>query len=192
MTKTLITLLAGGLLAVAPALASADSYSNAENSQWVGPYLGAQFGFDESSADQVDSQASISGGVLGGYNGAVATGDTTAPIIVGGDLFAEFNGQASHNHNVNYGSNTVGVDALAGYPLGINRKLLPYVKVGLADVSGTGDRGGNDIGPRIGVGVGYHFAPHLVAAAQWMHQSADHITNDVFTLGLNYQFSMVQ
>lgn len=186
--KTVISLFAGSLLAVVPLFAHA---SSAYGSQWSGPYLGAQVGFNQSSAHDLDTELAPTGGVLGGYNGAIAT-NTGTPVIVGGDLYVEFNGQASHNHGASYGSDAVGVEAMAGYPLGMERRFLPYLKVGLGDISGTGDVGGSEIGPRIGVGAEYRLQPHFAVVGQWMHQDADHITNDNFTVGLNYLFGLPQ
>lgn len=184
-------LLAGSALVLAPTLALANPGGlRTEPSQWSGPYVGGQIGFNQSSAYDLDTQTSLTGGVLGGYNIAVPTNGVAAPFVLGGDVFAEFNGQSTHDHGVDYGSNVVGVDFMAGYPLGYQRQFLPYVKVGVGDLSATGDLGGSDTSARVGLGAQYKLRPDLAVAAQWMHQDARHITNDNFTVGLNYQFSL--
>jgi len=188
--KAATWVLAGSLLTAVPALALARPGGDADSYHWVGPYVGAQLGFNQSSAYNLDTQDSLTGGVLGGYNFAVPTNSTAAPFIVGGDVFAEFNTQATHNDAVDYGSNVVGVDFMGGYPLGVERNFLPYVKVGVGDLSATGDLGGSDTSARIGLGAEYRLRPHLAVDAQWMHQDARHITNDNFTVGLNYRFSL--
>lgn len=182
--------LAGSLLAAVPALACARAGVDTEADQWTGPYVGAQLGFNQSSVYDLGTQDSLTGGILGGYNLAVPTNSTAAPIIVGGDAFAEFNSQSTHHDGVDYGSNVVGVDFMAGYPLGIERNVLPYVKVGVGDLSATGDLDGSGTSARVGLGAEYQLRPHLAVDGQWMHQDAHHITNNNFTVGLDYEFSL--
>lgn len=180
---------AGMLLALPlPALAVPASYIGAAL-PWTGAYIGAHAGINESSAGGLNTENALTAGITGGYRVALNS-STPQPIIVGGDVFADLNAQATHNANVSYGSNVVGVDVMAGYPLGENRTFLPYVKVGLGDLQATGDLGGNDIGGRFGLGVKYHLRPRLNVGAQWMTQSADNITNDNFTVGVDYALSM--
>lgn len=182
-------IVAGMLLALPlPALAASSSYIGA-GLPWTGPYIGAHAGINESSAGGLSTENALTAGITGGYRVALNT-STPQPIIVGGDVFADLNAQATHNYNVSYGSNVIGVDVMAGYPLGVNRALLPYVKVGLGDLQATGDLGGNDVGGRFGLGVKYHIQPRLAVGAQWMTQSADSISNDNFTVGVDYALSM--
>ena len=114
-----------------------------------------------------------------------------SPIILGGNFFAEFNGQATHDHGVSYGSNVYGMDFLAGYPLGATRELMPYIKVGFGQLNATGDLGGDETSARFGVGAELHLRSRLGVYGQWMHQDAAHITNDNFTVGLNFHFGQV-
>lgn len=188
--RRIASLAAGGMLILAPALSFAAPTLITQHGQWVGPYVGAQIGLNQSSAYSLNSQTSFTGGVLGGYNVALPTTGNATPFILGGDVFAEFNGQSTHNNGVNYGSNVIGADFLAGYPVGFKRELLPYVKVGMGDLSGTGDLGGSSVSARIGLGAQFKLTPDLAVQAQWMHQNGNHITNDNFTVGLNYQFSV--
>jgi len=182
--------LATGVLVLAPVLAWAGPEVNTVPSQWAGLYAGAQLGLNQSNAYDLDTRTSLTGGVSAGYNVALPISTASAPVIVGGDVFAEFNGQSTHNRDVTYGSNVVGVDLMAGYPVGLGRDLLPYLKVGLGDVSATGDLSNSNTSARIGLGAQYRLGPDLAAQAQWMHQDAGHISNDNFTVGLNYQFSL--
>lgn len=187
--KTATFVMTASVLAAVPALACARAGVDADAYQWAGPYVGAQLGLNQSSAYDLGSRDSLTGGILGGYNFAVPTNSTAAPFIVGGDAFAEFNSQSTHNHSVDYGSNAFGVDFKAGYPLGAERNFLPYVKVGIGDLSATGDLGGSSTSARVGLGAEYRIRPHLALNGQWMHQDAGHITNNNFTVGVNYEFS---
>ncbi|MDE2149121.1 MAG: porin family protein [Gammaproteobacteria bacterium] len=170
------------VLGAAPVLAAAADF-------WAGPYLGGQIGLNEADASHLSSETAVTGGVLGGYNLAVPIGGPYSPMILGGSVFAEFNGQVTHSpRDVNFGSNAYGFDFLAGLPLGVQRLWLPYVKVGFGNVDATGDLGGSDTSARIGLGAEYHWTPHMSLSAQWMHQDADRITNDNFTVGVRYHF----
>lgn len=156
--------------------------------QWLGPYAGAQFGFNDSSAAGLDTQLGLDGGILLGYNGSVALSGVPQPVVVGANFFGEFNSQETHNGFFSYGSNVFGVDFMAGYPLGMRGQLLPFLKIGFGSLSGTGDAGGSEVGARIGLGAEYRLGPQLGLVGQWMHQDAAGITNDNFTVGVNYHF----
>ncbi|HQU17318.1 MAG: hypothetical protein B7Z66_15080 [Chromatiales bacterium 21-64-14] len=158
--------------------------------QWLGPYAGAQFGFNDSSAAGLNSEVGIDGGFSLGYNTALPLSGIPRPVVVGGNFFAEFNSQETHNAGVNYGSNVFGVDFLAGYPMGADGRILPFIKFGFGSLSGTGDAGGSDVSARIGLGAELKISPQLGLVGQWMHQDANHITNDNFTVGVNYHFSV--
>lgn len=181
--------LAAGLFLAVPLSAWAMPAPYAGNTPWTGPYIGAHAGINQSSASGLNTQDSLTAGLSGGYRLALANGGAN-PIILGGDVFADLNAQATHNANVSYGSNVVGVDLMAGYPLGGNQAWLPYVKLGLGNLQATGDLGGSDIGGRLGIGVKYHLQPRLFVGAQWMSQDANSITNDNFTVGIDYALPM--
>lgn len=156
--------------------------------QWVGPYVGAQFGFNDSSAAGLNSEIGIDGGFNLGYNTALPLRGVPQSVVVGGNFFGEFNSQETHNAGVTYGSNVFGVDFLAGYPMGAGGSILPFLKFGFGSLSGTGDVGGSEVGARIGLGAELRMSPQLGLVGQWMHQDADRITNDNFTIGVNYHF----
>lgn len=156
--------------------------------QWLGPYAGAQFGFNNSSASGLDSELGLDGGVLLGYNTSISLSGVPQPVVLGANFFGEFNSQETHNRLVSYGSNVFGVDFMAAYPMGVGGRILPYFKLGFGSLSATGDIGGSSIGARIGLGAEYRLGPQLGLTAQWMHQDANHITNDNFTVGVNYHF----
>ncbi len=177
--------------AVFPALALAAGPGGAAQSlagQWLGPYAGAQFGFNNSSASGLDSEVGVGGGVLLGYNTFALLSGLAQPVVLGADFFGEFNGQEIHRAGTTYGSNVFGVDLLVGYPTGLRGRILPFLKFGFGALSATGDLGGSEVSPRIGLGAEYRLNPQLGLVAQWMHQDADHITNDNFTLGISYHF----
>ncbi|AOU97697.1 hypothetical protein BI364_06750 [Acidihalobacter yilgarnensis] len=177
------------MLLALPVSALAMPAPYAGETPWTGAYIGAHAGINQSSASGLNTENSLAAGVSGGYRLALAN-PTASPIIIGGDVFADLNAQATHNANVSYGSNVVGVDLMAGYPLGDNQALLPYVKVGLGNLQATGDLGGNDIGGRLGIGLKYHLRPRLSIGAQWMSQDANNINNDNFTVGVDYTLPM--
>lgn len=197
MTKNnLKVLLIGTSLAVLPAAALAAPYTRDGGAGfWTGPYAGGQIGLNEASGDGISTESAFTGGVHLGYNAAIPLNSAYSPLIVGADAFAEFNGESTHSFNgfgrpsgPQFGSNVYGVDALAGLSVGVQRQIMPYIKVGFGTLDGTGDLNGNDTSTRIGVGAEYHFRPHIGLTAQWMHQDADHITNNNFTVGVNYHF----
>lgn len=185
-----VLLISTGCILFTSALAATSAHAALRRDQWTGPYVGAQLGLDQSSAYDLDTQTSLAGGVSGGYNLAVPLQGMVAPVILGGDVFATFNGQATHNGYVDYGSNAVGVDFMAGYPLGFEQKFLPYVKLGVGDLSGTGALGGSATSVRVGLGAEYKLRPRLALTAGWMHQDADGITNDNVMFGVDYSFGL--
>lgn len=194
MKTTCTALLAAGGLLCAPGLALAAGYDPGAGF-WSGPYAGGQIGLNQASADHLSTETALTGGVHGGYNFAVPVNGPYSPLILGGDVFVDFNGETTHSPDrnpfvgtVSYGSNVYGVDFMGGVPLGISRQWLPYLKVGFGTVDGTGDLHGSDTSARIGLGVQYHWLPDFGLVAQWMHQDADTITNDNFTVGLDYHF----
>ena len=181
--------MAAGLLLALPLSAMAMPAPYAGTTPWTGAYIGAHAGINQSSASGLNTENSLTAGLSGGYRLALANG-SASPIIIGGDIFADLNAQATHNANVTYGSNVFGVDLMAGYPLGEAQAWLPYVKVGLGNLQATGDLGGSDIGGRLGIGVKYHLQPRLSVGAQWMSQDANSISNDNFTVGVDYALPM--
>lgn len=183
------TRLAVCVLLALPASALAMPAQYAGPTPWTGAYVGAHAGINQSSASGLNTENSLTAGVSGGYRMALAN-STAAPIILGGEVFADLNAQATHNANVSYGSDVIGVDLMAGYPLGEDQALLPYVKVGLGNLQATGDLGGSDIGGRLGIGLKYHVRPRLSVGVQWMTQDANSISNDNFTVGVDYALPM--
>ncbi|OBS10548.1 hypothetical protein Thpro_020264 [Acidihalobacter prosperus] len=181
--------MAAGLLLALPVSALAMPAPYAGATPWTGAYIGAHAGINQSSASGLNTENSLTAGISGGYRMALAN-STAAPIILGGDVFADLNAQATHNANVSYGSDVVGVDLMAGYPVGEDQALLPYVKVGLGNLQATGDLGGSDIGGRLGIGIKYHLRPRLSLGVQWMTQDANSISNDNFTVGVDYALPM--
>ncbi len=158
--------------------------------KWAGPYVGGQVGVNNTSATGLSNENAFDGGLSLGYNTVTPAAGLASPAILGADFFTEFNTQEIHSNDVSYGSNVLGVDFLAGYPLGVNRQLLPYIKFGFGDINATGDRGTSGVGARVGVGAEMWMNPGLGLVAQWVHQSGNGITNDNFTLGVNYHFGM--
>lgn len=195
-------LLAGLGLAVMPvASMAATTYSQrsihgSNISFWTGPYAGGQIGINEAGGASISDETAFTGGVDLGYNAAVPIRGAFSPLILGADAFIELNSQTTHVITgfrpvaTDFGSDVYGVDALAGLPIGRTRRVMPYVKLGFGTINGTGDLIGSDTNVRIGLGAEYRLDRVLGVAAQWMHQDADRITNDNFTIGINYRFGM--
>lgn len=177
------TVFAAALVAT-PALAFAYNGANG----FIGPYVGAQIGINNSSAYDLNTTNSLTGGGELGYNVAAPLGRMETPLVFGGDVFGELNAQGSHNHHVDYGSDVFGVDFLAGYPIGAAHELMPYVKLGVGRVNGTGDLGGHETGLRAGLGAELRLNNAVGLTGQWMHQENNHISNNNFTVGVNYHF----
>lgn len=190
MNKTFKVLLLSGACAALPGMAAAATPT--DMGFWTGPYAGGQVGLNDSSADGLSSEDSFTASPHVGYNAAIPLRGTYSPLIIGGDAFAEFNGKATHSPgpgpNPRYGSNVYGVDALAGMPLGAQRQIMPYFKLGFGSLNGTGDLGGSDTSLRVGLGAEYRLYPNIGLTGEWMHQDGDHITNNNFTVGVNYHF----
>lgn len=173
-----------GTLAATPSLALAYHGANG----FVGTYAGGQIGINDSSAPGLNSADAFTGGVRLGYNFAEPVGNQRTPFVLGGDLFEKFNTQGSHQHHIDYGSNVFGGDFLAGYPIGATHDLMPFVKVGVGHLNATGDLDGSGTGVRAGLGAELRLHNALGLTAQWMHQDTHHITNNNFTVGVNYHF----
>jgi len=191
MNKIRTVLLLSAACASTPGLALAAAPAS-EMGFWTGPYAGGQVGLNDASADGLSSENAFTVSPHLGYNVAVPLRNTYSPLVLGADVFAEFNGKATHSpgpgHNPRFGSDVYGVDALAGMPLGRERQIMPYVKIGFGTLNGTGDLGGSDTSLRAGLGAEYRLYPNFGLTGEWMHQDADHITNNNFTVGVNYHF----
>lgn len=179
------------LLALAPLASYAADLlptGQASGDRWAGVYVGGQVGINNTSARGLSNENAFDGGLSLGYNTATPAAGLESPVIIGADFFTEFNTEESHSRTTSYGTNALGVDFLAGYPLGMSRQLLPYIKFGFGDVNATGDLGGSGVGARVGLGAEMWMNPALGLVGQWMHQTGNGITNDNFTIGVNYHF----
>lgn len=160
--------------------------------RWAGPYVGGQVGVNNTSATGLSNENAFDGGLSLGYNTVASAPGLKSPAILGADFFTEFNSEEIHSSDVSYGSNVLGMDFLAGYPLGKARQLMPYIKFGFGDINATGDLSGrgSGVGARVGTGIELWMNPGLGLVAQWIHQTGNGITNDNFTVGVNYHFGM--
>lgn len=191
LTKTAVA----ALVALVPAAAYAADplgLSPPAAERWAGPYIGGQVGVNNTSATGLSNENAFDGGLSLGYNTAVGAAGLDSPAILGTDFFTEFNSEEVHSNNVSYGSNVLGMDFLAGYPLGKARQLMPYIKFGFGDINATGDLSGrgSGVGARVGAGIELWMNPGLGLVAQWIHQTGNSLTNDNFTVGVNYHFGL--
>lgn len=123
-----------------------DTYSN----DWSGFYAGGSIGFadvDEDAAAFVDSGATY--GVHGGYD--YDFGD----FVIGGEL--ELSGFDVSNGGTNVDS-VARAKVRAGYDAG---SYLPYVTVGVAQLSTGGALTGDDTGPVYGLGMDYRLTDDI-------------------------------
>lgn len=189
-TRTAIAMLA---VLAAPAAYAADpllGLDHAAADKWAGPYIGGQLGVNNTSATGLSNENAFDGGLILGYNTLANAAGLDSPAVLGANFFTEFNSEEIHSNNLSYGSNVLGVDFQAGYPLGENRQIMPYVKFGFGDINATGDLSsrGSGVGARVGIGGELWMNPGLGLVVQWMHQTGNSLTNDNFTVGLNYHF----
>ncbi len=175
-----------GLL-LAPALAFGAIPSN-----WTGAQVGAQVGWTKTSLDGFSSENALSLGVQGGYNYQL-----NRHVVVGGDLFYEWNQKKDHtfalfNSKTNFGSNVYGVDGLVGFPVGQEGRFMPYLKVGYGHLEGTGAASGSDNAWRYGAGLQWRMDAPVSLYAQYMYQkfgaSSGNWKNETFAFGAIYHF----
>lgn len=194
MNKTWKMLLLSSICACVPGVALAATPVNA-TAYWAGPYVGGQIGLNDASADGLDSQTSLTLGPHAGYNVALplpALGWYSS-LIVGADVFADFNGESTHSpgptgNRPAFGSDVYGLEALAGLPLGARHQIMPYVKIGFGIVDATGNLDNTSTGFRIGFGGEYRLRSNWGVTAEYIHQDGGPISNNNFTVGVNYHF----
>ncbi len=178
-------------LALAAALASAQGFCADD---FGGFYGGLKAGVNDSkttgsiSTKRADD---FTGGAELGYNF-----QTSNDIVIGADLFADYNNKSTHDAVVDgdytgkFGSATYGGDVKLGMAFD---KLMPYVKAGYAYTRGSGDARG-EAGKAFhgGVGIEYKLTPNLGVNAEWLttrpKDNGTRLVNNNYTVGLNYYF----
>lgn len=192
MTKTWSVLLLSATCACVPATCLARPMANT-SSYWTGLYAGGQVGLNDSSADHTDSSLAFAISPHIGFNLPLPVNSRYSPLILGADFFFDHNGSVDHGApgHPHFGSDVYGVDFLAGIPLGVQRRIMPYAKIGFGDVNGTDDSNEDDVGFRVGLGAEYHLRRNWGLTAEWMHQDSNSITNDNFMVGMNYHFGRI-
>ncbi|HET9122007.1 MAG TPA: porin family protein [Acidiferrobacteraceae bacterium] len=182
---TLPLIIAGLGLAAAAAPAFAQDYgsSAATPSRWDGFYAGVKGGVNDASASGVSNKTSYTGGIEAGYQM-----NLNGPVV-GADVFADMNPNEGHAQGVTYGTHVYGADFKVGLD---NGPIMPYAKIGYADVHGTGDLTGSGSGFHGGLGVEYIAYSHLGVAGEWTYDRASFsgatVKNNNFTVGVNYHF----
>ncbi|HEX5313841.1 MAG TPA: porin family protein [Gammaproteobacteria bacterium] len=163
-------------------------------SGWTGAYVGAQAGLNNVSSDQTSSENAVTLGLLGGYDAQVSD-----HFVLGGDVFYNWNRKKDHSIDncigpctTNYGTNVYGVDLRLGFPIGTSGGIMPYVKGGYGRANGTGDLSGDSNAWRYGAGIEFRPGDFLGLTLQYMHQNfgsdSDDLTNDNYTVGVNFHF----
>lgn len=190
MKRVLCAVLSAGLCCASLSAIAADADYN-----WTGPYAGVQAGFVHTSLDSFDSATGLTVGGFGGYNYLV-----TPQFVVGGDVFFDWNQKRDHDISIggfsgsaSVGTNTYGIDALFGIPVGAGGShLLPYLKIGYGWASGTGDLSGDANSFRFGLGVEWRLNDMNGLTLQAMHQDFgsdnDGLTNNNITVGYTWHF----
>jgi OOP family OmpA-OmpF porin len=161
--------------------------TTAQASEFDGGWLGGKIGANRSGVTGVDRKSATAYGLEGGHNW------NKGSYLLGVDGFVDANDSADHNPApFSYGSSVYGVDAKLGLPSG---NWLPYAKLGYAHTDGDGAAGaigGSDV--HFGLGVEYKFAPSWSVAGEYTTASgktgAQKLSNDNFTIGLNYYFGV--
>lgn len=174
------------VLALAPAAAFA---------HWTGPFVGAQVGIDSVSADGISTEQGLSAGAIAGYKYQLMQHFT-----LGADAFWTWNQSKSHTItgtavSVDTGSNVYGIDALAGFPLGLMGQWLPYVKVGYGWADPTGDLSqfiGTQDSWRYGAGIEWALHQQFSITFEYLYQDFGSgnasYTNQNFLVGAVWQF----
>jgi len=162
---------------------------------WTGWHAGIQLGVNDNSYNGFGSSNSLTTTLEGGYDYRINWN-----LVIGGELYSDWNSDTSHSvnsfpgSNANFGSRSYGVDFLAGFPV---NNFLPYVKVGYGHVSITGDLSGSTSSARYGAGVMWRIAPNSALMFQYMYQNASirgpfgnaNFKNVNLTVGYNWFFN---
>jgi len=180
--------------------AGTGQWSSASTGQWSGWYAGGQIGLNRVGSDHSSSESALDIGIYGGYQMQYSQ-----HFVVGGDAFYNWNQKKDHTiyndmgakvGTANFGTNTYGVDFLAGFPVGSMSKWMPYVKVGYgwATLHGNATPSGSQHAARYGAGVAWMPIRHLSFNLQYMHQNfgsgaADSLQNNNWTVGATWHFS---
>lgn len=153
--------------------------------EFDGGWLGGKVGANRSGVTGVDKKSATAYGLEGGYNW------NRGNFLLGVNGFIDSNDSAGHNPApFSYGSSAYGLDLKLGLPSG---SWLPYAKLGYAQTDGDGAASAiGDGGVHFGLGVEYKFNPNWSVAGEYTATSAEtgaqKLTNDNFTIGLNYYF----
>jgi hypothetical protein len=165
-------------------------------SGFSGYSAGAKAGLNFAS-DGVTSGTAFTVGIEGGYLMPETVLNLPSNFRVGGDAFLDLNMSTSHTYTVNYygvtssysysyGTDVLGADAKVGYVMG---QFMPYAKLGLAEVIGTGGgASGSSIGLHGGIGAEYLLSQAAGVTAEWTYDSANELDNNNITLGAIYHF----
>lgn len=157
----------------------------AQASEFDGGWLGGKVGANRSGVTGVDKKSATAYGLEGGYNWNMGN------FLLGVNGFVDSNDSADHNPApFSYGSSAYGLDLKLGLPSG---SWLPYAKLGYAQTDGDGAASAiGDADVHFGLGVEYKFNPNWSVAGEYTTTSAEtgaqKLTNDNFTIGLNYYF----
>ena len=169
MMRRLLLAASAIVLVATPYMARAQG-SDPSVDAWTGWRAGIQLGVNHNSYDGFGSSSSLATILEGGYDYRV-----NWHLVVGGDFYSDWNSNTSHSvdaypgASANFGSQSYGVDFLAGFPV---YNFLPYVKVGYGHVSITGDLSGSTSNARYGAGVMWRINPHSALVFQYMYQNA--------------------
>ena len=192
--KRLLLISGAIVLMTTPYLARAQG-SDPSFDAWTGWRAGIQLGVNRNSYDGFSSSNTLTTSLEGGYDYRVNWN-----LVIGGDLYREWNSDSGHTvnafpgTNANFGSRSYGVDFLAGFPV---NNFLPYVKVGYGHVSLSGDLSGSTSSARYGIGMMWRINPQSALVFQYMYQkvsipspfgNAD-LKNVNLTVGYNWFFN---
>lgn len=183
-------------VAVAAALLSMTAHA----SEFDGLFLGGKLGANNSSISGTGTAASPTAGsrVTGTFGIEEGYNWDMGGFLLGADFFVDMNQKTSHAMTpatamANYGSSSLGLDLKLGLPSG---HWMPYAKMGWDRTTGTvaytnaSFKYTNHL--HLGAGVEYKFNPNWSVAVEWTRTgskaTAATLTNDNFTVGLNYYF----
>ncbi len=180
-------------LILSPAMAKAAGFEPGVGS-WTGWYVGFHIGTNRNAYDGFGSANTLTQELTGGYNFQL-----NPKLVLGADLYSDWNTDTNHSVNAlpgvsaNYGSRGLGMEFMAGFPVG---NFLPYVKAGYGQLSISGNLSGTANGARYGAGLIWRINTYSGLVLQYTYQkvnisnslgNGDYSNSDI-TVGYNWFF----